>query len=505
MNKTLRFLRRLPLGLTLALAVLSSDPAYARLTLPIGGSSNTCPANTSCPNTPSGGDDTGSHSCGPSNTGQPCEAKVGNPIHVITGNKYQEEVDLPALPGVLGLEIVRHYNSGLSRPTDPNGLPGRGWRLSYETGLFVIGNTIQVLQADGRRLIFNRDVHNPSLCATPNPAHGRIAVTRTSQGNAYLWTRPGGNKLLFDDGGKLVRIQAPTGEFVSLHYDRQQRLDQVTDPQGRSLHLRYPEGAAARSFERFRGVQAIDSPVGRFVYEYGSPMPRDGNLDRQRSVLANLVKVTYPQDGGGNTASRLYHYEDPSHLTLLTGMSVAGAGSDGRAMNQRIATWRYDAAGRAILSTHADGVEQVTLDYRQPGQTTITNSLHQQTTYRHAIVGGEFRLLEVRGPGCASCGDTNVKYGYDKLGRLVETTRLDEQGRPLLTIKTELDPYGRPLKVGRIAYRNGHAQPVQWRLRYEYDRAHWKPVLIARPSVVPGREVATRMTYNGQRTKPLAR
>ena len=148
-------------------------------------------------------------------------------------------------------------------------------------------------------------------------------------------------------------------------------------------------------------------------------------------------------------------------------------------------------------------MEQVTLDYRQPGQTTITNSLHQQTIYRHAIVGGEFRPLEVRGPGCASCGDTNVKYGYDKLGRLVETTRLDEQGRPLLTIKTELDPYGRPLKVGRIAYRNGHAQPVQWRLRYEYDRAHWKPVLIARPSVVPGREVATRMTYNGQE-QPLS-
>ncbi|MES2317827.1 MAG: DUF6531 domain-containing protein [Pseudomonadota bacterium] len=39
---------------------------------------------------------------------------MGNPIHVITGNKYQREVDLPALPGVLGLEIVRHYNSSLS-------------------------------------------------------------------------------------------------------------------------------------------------------------------------------------------------------------------------------------------------------------------------------------------------------------------------------------------------------------------------------------------------------
>ncbi|MBW7861493.1 MAG: hypothetical protein KJZ96_08270 [Rhodocyclaceae bacterium] len=43
---------------------------------------------------------------------------------MISGNKYQRDTDLPALPGVLGLKIVRHYNSaqrGL-------GLVGRGWR-----------------------------------------------------------------------------------------------------------------------------------------------------------------------------------------------------------------------------------------------------------------------------------------------------------------------------------------------------------------------------------------
>lgn len=58
------------------------------------------------------------------------DAGVGNPINVITGNKYQKEVDLPALPGVLGLEIVRHYNSSLSGPRALPGPVGRGWRLS---------------------------------------------------------------------------------------------------------------------------------------------------------------------------------------------------------------------------------------------------------------------------------------------------------------------------------------------------------------------------------------
>ncbi len=43
-------------------------------------------------------------------------AAAGNPINIITGNKYQREVDMAALPGVLGLELVRHYNSALSGP-----------------------------------------------------------------------------------------------------------------------------------------------------------------------------------------------------------------------------------------------------------------------------------------------------------------------------------------------------------------------------------------------------
>ena len=64
--------------------------------------------------------------CQPAGGGPPCESgdglaslgdadgsdlTVGNPFHPITGNKYQEEVDAPALPGFLGLEIRRHFNA----------------------------------------------------------------------------------------------------------------------------------------------------------------------------------------------------------------------------------------------------------------------------------------------------------------------------------------------------------------------------------------------------------
>ena len=123
-----------------------------------GGDPAPCPPNSSCapalPPPSSGGG-----SCGLDPVGATCSGSglasqgntsgtnngAGNPINVINGNRYQMETDMPALPGELGLEIVRHYNSSSARVI---GSLGMGWRLSYETELYVVGQSIQILQAD---------------------------------------------------------------------------------------------------------------------------------------------------------------------------------------------------------------------------------------------------------------------------------------------------------------------------------------------------------------------
>jgi len=454
--------------------------------------------------------------CGPAESGSPCGGEgpasqgnssetnqgAGNPINVITGNKYQREIDLPALPGVLGLEIVRHYNSVHADSRAANSILGRGWRLSYETDLYAIGNTLQIMQADGTRIIFIRDPNNPSQCATHNSAHGTVAIQKTPRGKEYLWTWTNGRSLSFNHQGRLTEIRAPTGEFVSLIHDLSGVLVKVTDPQGRSLVLGYP---TQRDLGRFNGIRHIDSPVGRFTYAYGSVAPKR-YIGNPRDLLANLVAVTFP-----NTTSRHYHYEDATHATLLTGLSVAGQGKP-----QRINTWAYDNQGRGILSVKGlprqigkdgkpvpgTGIEQVNLTFA-PGKTTLTNSLGQQTTYSHAIVGNEYRLIDVRGPGCASCGESNVKYGYDKLGRLTGKTQLSPSGQPRLTTKTERDNQARPLRIHAVAYINGKAQPAQLQVRYEYAGDTNQPSLIARPSVIPGREHQVRISTNalGQPTQ----
>ncbi len=507
--------RLLPLLGLIALSLLTSLPAAACGASPGGA--------------PCGGSGVASQG-NPSATNQ----GGGNPINVTNGNKYQEEIDLPALPGVLGLEIIRHYNSAYSGANAPNGIMGRGWKLSYETDLYALGTSLQIVQADGTRLIFNRNPNTPSLCASPDLTQGKIHIRPTRHGDEYTWVWPNGRRLNFDSGGKLVQILAPTGEFVSLQRDPQGLLVKVTDPQGRELHLNYLDRHTAQAGDRFRGVQSIDSPVGRFGYEYGSPAPQGSTLPKA-DLLANLIKVSLPTHYDAATKgyayanrgltsssiSRLYHYEDPRHPTLLTGITVSGIGSDGQLINQRIRTWAYDRDGRGILSVKGTprrldkhgqtipgtGIEQVNLRYPAPGQTLLTNSLGQTTTYTHTLIGEQARLLKVSGAGCTTCNAANVQYTYDPLGRMISATQLTPTGEPIQTTRTDRDAQGRPVQISTLDYHHGHAQPARLQVRYAYapldtrnpqdpDPVTDQPILIARPSVLPGQEHQIHLTYN---------
>ena len=520
-----------PLPVLAVVLGLMVSPAQAASTYTLPGTPTACPAGQSCapgeqPSNPqvcvnnTNGNPCGTDS-GPasqtSSTGQ--NVGAGNPLNLLSGNKYQKEIDMPALPGILGLEIVRHYNSQRSAGKAVNGILGRGWRLSYETELYVVRDTVQIVQADGARIIFNRDPKHRNLCASLDPARGKVLTRKTAQGEEYVWVWPNGRKLSFSHQGKLTQIAAPSGEFVALTHDPNGNLVKVTDPQGRTLNLSYYD---RRLPNQFHGVQHIDSPLGRTSFTYGStpadPAARDAHL-----AIANLTQVS--QAGSdGQAITRQYHYEDQKFPTYLTGITLTGTGSDGKALNQRLATYGYDEAGRANLSVRGPkptdgkpGPEQVSLDFTQPGKTVLTNSLGQKTVYLTALLGSERRILEARGPGCANCGETNIRYRYDAQGRLTVATTLDLQGQPLTATQHDFDAASRPIKETRYRFIAGKPQPVAW-TRYEYATTATQaqveataatftlpdpqPTRFARPSLVPGQEHQTRVTYN-DRGQPL--
>ncbi len=456
---------------------------------------------------------------GPASQAAPAGQNVGagNPLSLVSGNKHQKEVDLPALPGVLGLEIVRHYNSLAARGRGAGPL-GRGWRLSYDTALFALPGSLQIVQADGTRVIFSRDPAHPHRCASADPARGEVLILPKRGGDEYVWVWPEGRRLYFDAAGRLVQISAPTGEFVALQRAPDGALVKVTDPQGRSLVVAYhgPEGGGLGR------IAHLDSPVGRFSYHYDADgaerlvkvtLPTHYDPDTKPHPFANRGTTT-------STLARAYHYEDARHPGALTGITVSGAGSDGVLTHQRLATWVYDEAGRAIRAVGGAlppegerGIDDVTLDFSLAGETRLTNSLGQQTRYLTQLVASERRLLEARGPGCARCGPTNVRYRYDAAGRLTATTTLDAAGRPLVSQQTEFDAASRPVKVARLDLSGKQPRLIDW-VRYEYaptpaplpagrhaDPATFalpapRPVLVARPSVVPGREHRWQLGYN---------
>jgi RHS repeat-associated protein len=498
-------------------------------------------------------------------------AGAGNPINVITGNKYQREDDMPALPGMMGIEIVRHYNSlhmGL-------GQIGYGWRLSYETDLQIVRNQIYIHQADGSRVIFNRSSINPSDCACQNPAQGHVMIYHTPKGDEYTWYWLDGKQLHFNHRGKLTRITAPTGESVKLTRGLRGELLKVTDPQGRSLVMHYANKYQAG----FKGIVAIDTPVGRYTYHHDN--------DPKSLGISNLIGVEYPHSSSDKTSlQRRYLYGEPAYVSahmvgshrqpviphashLLTGIKLTWQTGKNQ-QQQRLRTWAYDTYGRGVLSVHGlpkqldangkpktgTGIEQVTLSYvvspiqtkntkhstnpsprishnGQLGQTILTNSLGQTTTYAYTLIAGEPRLLQVVGAGCAECGETNRVYGYDKLGRLSHNTQVKvinslataaktPKLQGLQTTYTEYDPIGRPIRISNVGYINGKAQAPTLKVRYAYantpsfpqlnsaPRAVEEPVyvankpsLIAMPSVVAGKERQWHITYNqhGQPTK----
>ena len=475
--------------------------------------------------------------CGPDVVGSPCAAAqtagmestggvpqgMGNPVNLITGNKHQRETDMAALPGVLGLELVRHYNSRHAAPGMPLYGIGRGWQLSYDTRLYAEAHSLQVVQADGARIIFARSRLRMTLCASTDPAQGVVRIDpgeATGTGLRYRWRWPDGRELGFDRKGRLARISMASGEAVVIERLPDGRIAKVTDPQGRSLAFAYSRQRAGR----YVAIQSVDTPVGRFFYDYGDPA---GGAPAQ---AANLAQVQLPtvlepgvlqsldgRDHGPSTYSRstvrrIYHYEDPRFVSLLTGITVDGASADGQPM--RIASWAYDRNGLAVRAERSG--EQLAFDRSAAGITRITDGRGKVTTYRHAIVAGAFRLLEARGAGCASCGQVDVRYGYDSLGRLQEVTRLDAAGHPLSGRRQERDALGRPYAVFDVAYRDGKqlGRTLSLQQLFPYPgfayrwpgprlpRSHYGPMRIAQASVIAGRQHERVITYN-ERQQPL--
>ncbi|NND73301.1 MAG: RHS repeat protein [Rhodothermales bacterium] len=376
---------------------------------------------------------------------------VGNPIDVISGNKYQSEVDVRL--GKSHLSLVRHYNSAYAAQN--LGL-GNGWRHSYSVVLSTAGiNVRQIVQSDGRLIIFRKQ-GDRFFAASEKDGH----VVETSE-NRHIWQLPDGRRLSFF-GSYLTGISFSDGSSLNLVY-REARLHSVSDDLGRSLLLHYaPGNVSLPAYEFSQNV----SPPGHLV-KVESP---DGSaVTYSYSSRQNLVSVRYPK-GKQNNLERRYQYQDPLNPALLT----ERADSTG----QVLAQWRYDETGRAIsfssgAKIRADDGESalpdVSLEFlvgdNHDQGTTIVNYRNGTTrTFKWKLDGnGQIVELVRRSTGHNTTADPESDRQHERI--LDVNDYVQHYPQDILTVLA-VDSLGYP---SRIQYTLALDGTTHW-LNTEYDQ-----------------------------------
>lgn len=425
---------------------------------------------------------------------------AGNPIDILTGNKYHSDTDFQ-LAGELGLSFTRHYNSASVQ----GGAFGGGWSHTYETALLRVQRdasaTITIAQGDGRRIEFEpwgtADGHYQRFISVPfgyGVIEEDLAVvdalrrgTRREHSSVqpWRWKWPDGRVLSFDTRGALRRIQAASGEWLELQYDTHARLARIRDFAGRELRLTYwdrpdewlaPFDAAATLRGARHRLRSLRLPDGRSIgYGY------DAN--------GLLVEARYP-DG---TRKRYEYTDHADALRLARVVDRSG---------QVTGTYDYDTSGRAFSSAvgaRAFHVERIEPKMRGEIGTSVLSANGVRTSYKWTESAIGLRLLSARGPGCTTCPASNVRYEYDARGLVVRIDQLDAAGGVALSEVMTRDV------LGRIVIRERETAAGRELIeRYDYasDDPLAQPARIVRPSVAPGRFHVFELLYN-DRGQPL--
>ena len=338
--------------------------------------------------------------CTPAKTGNPCASSsrapslnlgAGNPIHLMSGNKFQQEDDL--WMRLSGLEIVRYYNSSSSTSS----VMGVGWQASYNTQLFPLKHNWQIILDDGQRVMF----HPPDGSQAQAVEHHQGYLLHDKMN--WKWITPQGLVRTFNSHGYLIEITIPG--FPTTHIQRTEKdapslISSITsgDETLRYYYHRTPQGVV---------LQKIDSPIGSYLYSYDIPIGHQHH---------RLIKLTRPD---GWTKQYLYEPEKQAgNPYLLTGISITTPTNK----TTRINEWRYNTEGLANYSQSL-GYDPLFIDYvklakqhNQESHTIVRNQQGHQTHIKGIIKKGHFLLTEVTGDGCYLCPRVGTKATYNEDG-----------------------------------------------------------------------------------------
>lgn len=255
-----------------------------------------------------------------------------SPIDLATGNTYvsQADISVPGLGGGLGLS--RTWNS--LTPSIQNSFPsmfGPNWRSNYEEKIITNSGDgyLKYARGDGSVWSFGLASADTQLnYRTAAPRNdGSTLVTGDS---VFTLTSKSGEKRLFDNTtGALLSIVDRNGNTTQLTYDASNRLVTVTDPAQRHLNFVYASPTSNL-------VTSVTSDVGiTMSYSY--------------DAQGRLAQVTKP-----DTTTVSFTFDDQSRITAVKD-------NEGKVLESHT----YDAIGRGVSSSRANGIGNVTISYPQ--------------------------------------------------------------------------------------------------------------------------------------------
>ncbi len=437
--------------------------------------------------------------CGvPPEQKEPEQCKTGNPIVITTGEKVQvERADYQA-GGALPLMFQRNYASQRAPEAEVNFYRHKVEGISARSYGGIIGSTVVSGDAitlpsavsnniDGLANPFTR-MKWQGLLEDHAPAAGMKQWRHNYNYRLYIgdsrlqlrWVRPQGNLVSFsrsstsenftaanlakfkvvetaggdfeihfangllhryDSTGLLIRISQGAALYQTLGYDANRMLSTVTHSNGNAIQLTY--------FDDYY-LSTVSFPGGK-------------NITLTYDDQGNPVSITtqYTGDTGElMTLERLYHYDDPLHPYALTGITDENG--------ERFVSWTYDQEGRAVSSTHAEGLaDTVTVSFPDDLTTVTTNALGKETRYNYAIANGVKRLANVEGVATANCAAAFKNYTYYPNGKIETRTdwkgnithyTYDSQGREI----TRTTAYGTP---------NARTVTTEWDVTHKWKAA----------------------------------
>src|SRR5574337_1082386 len=374
---------------------------------------------------------------------------TGDPIDTSTGSKIEKVTDF-AEPGEMGLTFERYYNSRFScvGSNAPCTASVGAWTTNLDYRLDDIcysedtGGSrprpircgpVTFTRPDGSSLDFSSTTAffgAPNGAPVPGPFNAVGTATLTNNGDGTYTVRDeDADTLNFDNQGNLLSIKDPSGIGWTLtHPDGNTTI--VTHTNGMSFKVALAAGSNA-TYGSAKQINVTD-PAGN-VYVYQATVGVSDSFTNPVSHIGVVRSETLP----GSPSIQIGYQYLPDNASTGTYGQLDEVDYNGVAHD----VTSYDSAGRANMSSMADGTQKTTIVYgsNELGPTAIvTNALGHVSIYQY---DSNQLLLSVTGNASTHCAASFANNTYDANGNL--TSSADNNGntttgmhRPL-SIKVE--------------------------------------------------------------------